>query len=844
DADGADEDGVTFGTIQVGILDATVTVNVQGGNAKLDAWIDFDGDGNWGGRNEQIFASMDVASGDNLLTFDVPPSTIAGETYARFRLSSNGGLGHGGSAHDGEVEDYAVTILSPNHSLGVFAPQEILDITHTATNGAWDVQTADIDGDGDLDLVTASASNSRVGWHENDGNENFTVHEISTTAFSVRSIRVGDIDGDGHLDVVGANVGNDTIHWYQNDGNEVFTQRVFASGVDGFRGVELADLDGDGDLDVLSASINADTFMWHEYRKDTDDVVDHVIDASADEAYNVRAVDIDGDGDLDVLGASVSDDTIAWYENDGKRGFTKRVISNSVDGARDVVAADLDADGFMDVITASSFDHTIAWYMNDGSQNFAPQTLVSGGFNPSSVEVGDLDGDGDLDIAAVSVSNDRVAWLENLGDGTFESLSIISSEADVARRVHLADLDSDGDLDILSASSGDNKIAWYENITMDFGDAPDPYPTTMDQDGARHMAFGPRLGELRDIEVDGASSTLSDGDGVDEDGVMFGHVAVDHTMAALNIDLQNAEEARVDAWIDFNQDGDWDDPGEQILDAALVLPGLQTINYAVGSGAIAGETFARVRVSEEGGLGTTGAANNGEVEDYRVEISEPTSVVGRHVFYNRSFFDGSSPSVPNGLNDVAAIDPTKSPLLPGGVATSANYTNFAKGINGIFIDVANLRGEPSADDFEFRVGNNNSPSAWPLLAEEAVIERLPGAGIDGSDRIRVTWGDNVIEKQWLQVTLLANANTGLAAPDIHYWGNAIGDTYESSINTQVNATDQIRIRSHPRNFLSPAAVDDVFDINKDRFVNATDEIIARNNSTNFLSDLNLISAPS
>ncbi|MEM6780116.1 MAG: FG-GAP-like repeat-containing protein, partial [Planctomycetota bacterium] len=415
DGDGGDEDGVTFGTIQVGALDATVTVDVQGGNAKLDAWIDFDSDGNWGGRNEQIFASMDVSSGDNLLTFDVPPGAIAGETYARFRLSTEGGLGHGGTANDGEVEDYAVTIIGPNPGLGVFASQEVLNITHTATNGAWDVQTADIDGDGDLDLVTASASNNRVAWHENDGTEFFTAHTISDTAFSVRSVRVGDVDGDGHLDIVGANVGNDTIHWYQNDGNEVFTQRVFASGVDGFRGVELADLDGDGDLDVLSASINADTFMWHEYRKATDDVVNHVIDASADEAYNIRAVDIDGDGDLDVLGASASDDTIAWYENDGSQGFTKRVISNSVDGARDVIAADLDADGFMDVITASSFDHTIAWYKNDGSQNFTQQTLVSGGFNPSSVEAGDLDGDGDLDIAAVSVSNDRVAWLENLG---------------------------------------------------------------------------------------------------------------------------------------------------------------------------------------------------------------------------------------------------------------------------------------------------------------------------------------------------------------------------------------------------------------------------------------------
>ncbi|MBI1371777.1 MAG: LEPR-XLL domain-containing protein, partial [Phycisphaera sp.] len=52
DGDGGDEDGVTFGSLQVGQLDATVTVNVQGAAGKLDAWIDFNGDGSFGGPGE------------------------------------------------------------------------------------------------------------------------------------------------------------------------------------------------------------------------------------------------------------------------------------------------------------------------------------------------------------------------------------------------------------------------------------------------------------------------------------------------------------------------------------------------------------------------------------------------------------------------------------------------------------------------------------------------------------------------------------------------------------------------------------------------------------------------
>ncbi len=51
---------VPNGTIQVGALDATVTVNVQSAAGKLDAWIDFNGDGSWGGPGEQIFDSRDT----------------------------------------------------------------------------------------------------------------------------------------------------------------------------------------------------------------------------------------------------------------------------------------------------------------------------------------------------------------------------------------------------------------------------------------------------------------------------------------------------------------------------------------------------------------------------------------------------------------------------------------------------------------------------------------------------------------------------------------------------------------------------------------------------------------
>ena len=148
----ADEDGVTFGTIQVGALQQMVTVNVQGAAGELDAWIDFNRDGSWGGPGEQIFSSRNVGLGDSNLVFDVPTYALAGTTYARFRISTNGDLGIGGLAADGEVEDYQVTIAPSAESLTNFPGQTTIS---TDALGATSVFAADVDGDGDIDVLSA-----------------------------------------------------------------------------------------------------------------------------------------------------------------------------------------------------------------------------------------------------------------------------------------------------------------------------------------------------------------------------------------------------------------------------------------------------------------------------------------------------------------------------------------------------------------------------------------------------------------------------------------------------------------------------------------------------------------
>ncbi len=107
------DDGVSFSAIYTGNL-SNIIVNASA-PGKLNAWMDFNGDGNWSEPDEQIFVDKGLVEGNNALTFNVPSGAKPGNTFARFRFSTTGelsscGLAANGSVPDGEVEDYLVLI--------------------------------------------------------------------------------------------------------------------------------------------------------------------------------------------------------------------------------------------------------------------------------------------------------------------------------------------------------------------------------------------------------------------------------------------------------------------------------------------------------------------------------------------------------------------------------------------------------------------------------------------------------------------------------------------------------------------------------------------------------------
>jgi hypothetical protein len=159
--------------------------------------------------------------------------------------------------------------------------------------------------------------------------------------------------------------------------------------------------------------------------------------------------------------------------------------------------------------------------------------------------------------------------------------------------------------------------------------------------------------------------------GDDEDGVVFtsqsNPLGVLNKSIAMPIDVTVTGAGIVEAWIDFNADGDFDDSGEQII--PMNLTGAMAGAHAdLCPANLTGEvsnifssteattrtfcivvppstptpvqpltTYARFRVSREGGLSPTGLALSGEVEDYKLTLLPGTPPIVSPAQAERSF---------------------------------------------------------------------------------------------------------------------------------------------------------------------------------------------------------------
>ncbi|WP_428308124.1 FG-GAP-like repeat-containing protein [Lacipirellula sp.] len=652
--DGADEDGVTFGELQVGDSAASIIVKVQNApaGAQLDAWIDFDGDGTFNATNERIATSRVVTDGDNAMMFAIPADAASGSTYARFRLTRAGGtLGPLGAAVDGEVEDYEVTISPPGSDGGLFGSRTSL----TAGTSGTIVVAVDLDRDGKLDILSGT---SPANWYRNTGNGEFVRQSITLTSYGLaESLQVADLDGDGDLDflIKTPNI----LAWYENLGNQTFRSTQLSTAVSGALQPIIVDFDRDGDVDiVLAGSSNQGVQIIENVGGRTFAARQLFAFGTGVNFSRVTAVavaDADGDGLLDVYVAPDHYTTqLMLYRNAGNGTFSGTVIVSSAfsnsDRTRMLTPIDFDGDGDVDLAMTfadyAGYDRSVGWYENRGNGEVDYRLVAEGLGQSRQTVVADVDGDGDFDFVTSYLAYERVYWHENVGNGLFIARLVT---ADLTRAgnfptgIALGDFDGDSDLDVAFSSQLTSAVGWVRQIaaaTADYGDAPFPYPVTASANGPTHLATGPRLGNERDIEQAADNSPIGAGDGPDDDGVTFAPFRIGQFGATLTVNLQNAPAgAKLDAWIDFDGDGNWSRTEERIAASFALVEGDNVIAFDVPAWAMAGASYARFRVSTAGGLGYIGAAIDGEVEDYAVAISPPAPAIGP--FFERHAIDES-----------------------------------------------------------------------------------------------------------------------------------------------------------------------------------------------------------
>ena len=290
---------------------------------------------------------------------------------------------------------------------------------------------------------------------------------------------------------------------------------------------------------------------------------------------------------------------------------------------------------------------------------------------------------------------------------------------------------------------------------LDYGDAADPtYPTLHASNGARHVITpGFYLGKSVDSEFDGQPNLDATGDDAldgndDEDGVVFTSVLAAGEQATVNVTASAS--GFLDAWMDFNVDGDWDDTGEQVFSSQLLAAGVNHLSFSVPGGMSATEyVFSRFRFSSAGGLSYTGQANDGEVEDYKKLVTAVTIELPLEAGWNMV-------SVP-----VQADDMSASTVFAGSVA--------------VYTWNPDSKSYVSPDTIDPKCGY------WVAVTQDTTFT-VSGTPVD-------TWTDDVITG-WNMIGSIYGATVDVAdlvevPPDsvlrnAIYWWNPENKSYEST----------------------------------------------------------------
>lgn len=648
-----DEDGVIIpaAVMQGSSVNIVVAASVTG---FLDAWMDFNLNGNWSDIGEHIFINTPINLPLNPLTFTVPATAMVGQSYIRFRFRTvNTPISFTGLVNDGEVEDYAVYIehcSAPTIDFGD-APDDPANMTdyptlissngagHLVTPGVFLGSSIDAEMDGQPGPGADCDDNNCLYTGVPDDEDGVTIPAAIIQGSTVSIVVTASVNG-----FVDAWVDFNTDGDWADAGEHIFFTQFVSAGPNTLS------------FNVPGTAVVGQSYARFRYRTFQAPVnFDGLLFNGEVEDYAVYIEPNNQQGDLDFGDAPDNPAIALNYPT---------LLSNN--GARHIIVPSIYLGGKIDpeangqpIITALGDDNDIVYpSLGDDEDGvtipgiISPASTVS--INVVASVFGYLDAwidfniDGDWADAGEHVFNIiPVNAGTNTLTFTVPSNSFLGQSYSRFRfRTFKAPVNYDGLVNEGEVEDYAVIIESFPQDQLDHGDAPDGnpagfnYPTLLINNGARHI-LNPSvyMGNLIDVEPDGQPNVGATGDdidlyypssGDDEDGVKF--IGTMFVGKPATVQVTVSVSGFLNAWMDFDQNGDWTAAGEQIFANQPVSAGVNTLSFNVPINAVVGKTYMRFRFNSAGGLSYSGLAMDGEIEDYQVKtcphwnpIPTPTS---------------------------------------------------------------------------------------------------------------------------------------------------------------------------------------------------------------------------
>jgi hypothetical protein len=610
------------------------------------------------------------------------------------------------------------------------------------------------------------------------------------------SVAVADVNNDSKTDIIVTNFGGDTVGILLGNGDGTFQpQQTYPVGSHP-QSAAVGDFNDDAHPDIVVANFGSGTLsiLLGDGLGGFQQQPSLLTGTSP---QSVRAADFDLDGKIDLAVANFATNNVSIFFGHGDGTFQQQPNQLVGTKPRGLIATDVNADGRPDLVVTNSGDNTVSVLLATASGSFSPAVNYPTGASPWGLAIADVNGDGKRDLVVGNSGDDTVSVLRGNGNGTF-SPQLTFTTGQNPQALTVADLNQDSKPDLLVANFLD------ANVSVLWGAAHGDFTgQSYTIESATQLAFAA-------LPV----STLV--------GTPIGTVKVTALDRLNHVVTQDTSTVTLR------------------LVGGVFATGSDTVQAPLVNGTA---TFSGL-IIKTGGAYTLEASASALIQTSPA-FNIYSSVLGRQLFYKGSTrYNVTNANFP-GFSDDNAIAIDKVALLPGaGPATFDNVSSYTGGITGIMVDLFDGPGVNAAD-FSYRVGNDNLPGSWSTAPGPSTVLVRPGAGVGGSDRIELIWPAGAIQKTWLEVTVAVSSRTHLAAPDIFYFGNAVGDSGLGDTSSQaiVDTVDEDGARTHPAQLFQNIPITNIYDYNRDGIVDNNDQLAARNNFTAPNTALNYLEAP-